>query len=435
MDPTIIGICSIVAMLTLMALGVHLAVALAGCAFVGLLLTSGWKVTASLVANCLYSGVSDYSLVLVPLYIIMGSVSAASGIVEDSMRFANRWFGGVRGSLAMTSVACCAFFSAVCGSSTATAVAIGKFMIPEMKKYGYDNKLATGTVAAAGTLGILIPPSLIMVIFGIMTDTPIGLLFIGAIIPGILLALFFIIGIMLLVYFKPALAPPPMKFSWNERISSIKGIWGITLLIAVIWGGIYGGIFTATEAGGIGAFWAFLLLLFRRSFRGARSELMKAIPDAVQATAMIFITMVTATLFSRFLTLAGVLDRIITFMSSAAGSPVLTILLIFTVISIMGCFMVAIAVLLLTAPLTNTLLTGLGYDPIWVGIINIILFELANITPPVGLNVYVVKGIAPDIPMEDIFRGCFLFVVLIILVLILLTVFPEIVLWLPNRMR
>jgi C4-dicarboxylate transporter, DctM subunit len=435
MDPMAIGAYSVVAMLVLMGLGVHIAVSLAGCAICGLLLTSGWKITSSLVANSLYNGVSDYSLALIPLYIIMGSVAGVSGIVEDAMKFANKWFGGVRGSLAMTTVACCAFFAAVCGSSAATSVAIGKVMIPEMKRYGYDNKLATGTVASAGTLGILIPPSLVMVVFGIMTNTPIGHLFVAGIIPGILLAAFFMIGIGVYVHIKPELAPPAQKFSWNERFASIKYLWGVGSIISIIWIGIYGGIFTATEAGGIGAFLAFLFLLVRRSLRDAWNELMEAIPDAVQSTAMIFITMVTATLFSKFLTLAGVMDSLLTYMSSSAWSPVMTIVMIYIVIMIMGCFMVAMAVLMLTAPLATTLLTGIGYDPVWVGIIMILLFELANITPPVGLNIYVVKGIAPDVPMEHIFSGAFLFMVITTLFIILLTVFPVIVTWLPSMMR
>lgn len=434
MEPTLIGILSIVALLVLLALGVHIAVALGGCAIGGLLLTSGWKVTASLTANSLYVGVSDYSLVLIPLFVIMGSVGAAAGIVEDSMKFAFKWFGGLRGSLALTTIFSCALFAAACGSSTATAAAIGKFMIPEMERYGYDKKLATGTVAAAGTFGILIPPSIVLVVFGVITDTPIGPLFIAGILPGGLSAIVYMIGVFLLVHFRPELAPPAKKFSWNERIMSIKGLWGILVLIGIIWGGIYGGIFTPTEAGGAGAFAAFVILLSKARLRGTWIELKAAVPDAVKTTAMIFVTMVMATLFSKFLTLAGFLDGVLVFMSSRTWPVLITVLLIFSVTSVMGCFMTAMGVLLIIAPTATTVLTSLGFDALWVGIMMVKLFELANITPPVGMNVYVVKGVAPHVPIEDIFRGIGLFALMDAISIGILIVFPQIVLWLPHTM-
>lgn len=435
MDPILAGILSVLVMLALMALGVHIATVLAGCAIAGLLLTSGWQITGSLIANSLYSGVSDYSLVLIPLYIIMGSIAANSGIVEDSMKFAHKWLGGFRGSLAMTTILSCAFFAAVCGSSSATAVAIGKFMIPEMKRYGYSDALATGAVASAGTLGILIPPSLVMVVFCVMTDTPVGLLFISGIVPGILLTILFMIGIRIAVHFDPSAAPAPVRASWGEKLGSIRHIWGVAILIGVIWGGIYGGWFTATEAGAIGALLAILLMLFRHSLASTWSKLVESLPEAVQATGMIFITMIAATLFSKYLTVLGVFDGILQSMTSSSLHPFVTVILIYAIITIMGMFMVAMAVLLITAPLATAILVSLGYDPLWVGIIMILLFELANITPPIGLNTFVVKGIAPDVPISEIFRGSFVFMVMIVVLIALLTVFPQIVLWLPNTLR
>lgn len=435
MDPVTAGLISVVVMLALMVLGVHIATVLAGCALAGLLLTSGWPITSSLIANSLYASVSDYSLVLIPLYIIMGSIAAHSGIIEDSMKFAQRWLGGFRGSLAMTSVLSCAFFSAVCGSSTATSVAIGKFMIPEMRKYGYSDRLSTGAIASAGTLGVLIPPSLVMVVFCVMTGTPVSMMFLAGIIPGILLTLFFMIGIRIYVQFRPDAAPPPERSSLGEKVRTLPKIWGVALLIGVIWGGIYGGIFTATEAGAVAVLLAFVLLIFRRSLSTGWSKLMEAVPDAVQATGMIFITMVAATLFSKYLTVLGVFDGLIGGITSAGVPPIVTVFMIFAIILVMGMFMVAMAVLLITAPIATTILTSLGYDPLWVGIMMILLFELANITPPVGLNTYVVKGIAPEVPMEDIFSGSFIFIVMIVAMMALLMIFPGIVTWLPNTLR
>jgi tripartite ATP-independent transporter DctM subunit len=308
-------------------------------------------------------------------------------------------------------------------------------MIPEMRKYGYGDALSTGAVAAAGTLGVLIPPSLVMVVFCVMTDTPVSMLFIAGIVPGILLTLFFILGVRVYVQIRPDSAPAPVHYPLRQKIASIPNIWGVALLIGVIWGGIYGGLFTATEAGAIGTLLAFLLLIYRRSIRTAWRNIADAIPDAVQATAMIFVTMIAAMLFSKYLTVLGVFDGMLRGMSATGMPPIVTVLIIFAVIMIMGMFMVAMAVLLITAPIATAILVPLGYDPLWIGIMMILLFELANITPPIGLNTYVVKGIAPEVPMADIFKGSGIFIVMIVLLMVLLTIFPGIVTWLPNTLR
>jgi len=307
-------------------------------------------------------------------------------------------------------------------------------MIPEMERYGYDQKIAAGTVAAAGTFGILIPPSLVLVVFGIITETPIGPLFIAGILPGLLTIAIYIIGVVILVYIKPELTPPAKSYSWNERIKSIKGLWGIILLVSLIWGGIYGGVFTPTEAGGAGAFGAIIILLLKVPPKRSWQVILKGVPDAVSMTGMIFITMVTATLFSKFLTLTGVLDSALYVMSTSQWPRWVMVILIFSISSLMGCFVTAMGVLLLIAPVACTVLTNLGYHPIWVGIMMVKLFELANITPPVGMNVFVVKGIASHIPMETIFRGCFPFVIMDVVTITLLVIFPEITLWLPRTM-
>lgn len=433
LDSTIfIGIASIVALLVLLSLGVQIAAALAVVSIVGLLLTSGFKATVSLTAQTLYMFISNYSFVLVPLFILMGSFAGAAGIVRGAMRTAYTWLASVRGGLALATTLGCGFFAGVCGSSTATTAAIGKFIMPEMRRYGYDVKLATGTIAASGTLGILIPPSIVLVIYGVTCEESIGRLFIAGILPGVLSIVVYMIGITFVIYRQPQLAPPSVKFSWIERIKSIPGIWGILLIILIIWGGIYGGVFTPTEAGGISALTSFLILVSRVPPRRVWEELKVAIPEAVQTTGMVFILMVVAMLFSRFLTLAGVLDAALAFLFTREWSPIVMIFLICSVATIMGCFISAIAVLLLIAPTAHLILTSFGYSGIWLGIIMVKLFELANITPPVGINVYVVKGIAPDVPMEDIFKGIGMFAVMDVITIAILVAFPQISTWLPG---
>lgn len=431
----IVAVMAVVVLLLLLALGVHVAIALALVSIVGLILISGFGVTAAMMANVLYAIAHTYSFVLIPLFILMGGFAAASGIVEKGIDFAHKWLGGLPGGLASTVTLSCGIFAAACGSSSATAAAIGKFVIPEMERHGYDRKLATGVVAASGTLGILIPPSLVLVVYGITVEESIGRLFLAGVLPGVLSAVIYMIGITLIVVRWPHLAPGRVKVSWKERIKAIPSIWGVLLLVGIVMGGIYTGVFTPTEAGGIGAFSAFLLLLLKvRLPNRLWKEVKTAVLSTVQTTVMIFIILITAILFSRFLVLAGVVDVLMDFLLGREVSALAILVGFLFLSSIMGAFMSAMAVLLILAPTAYTVLTSYGFDGIWLGIIMVKLFELAVITPPVGMNVYVVKGIAPHVPIEDIFRGIAMFVVMDAITIVILIAFPQISLWLPSNM-
>ena len=428
------GLIAVMALLILLGSGIHVAVALAGVSIVGLLLIAGPEVTVALVANVFYVSISSYSLVLVPLFILMGHFADASGVVADALKCVYKWFGWLPGGLALTTTVGCGIFAAACGSSSATVAAIGKFVIPEMERYGYSQKLAAGTVAASGTLGILIPPSIVLVIYGIMCEVSIGQLFMAGILPGVLSAAIYMAGIIIVVLLRPQLAPPAATFSWKERIKSIPGVWGILLLATIIMGGIYAGVFTPTEAGGMAAFASLVLLLCMMKLKHAWKAIRIAIPETVKTTAMVFIIMISAILFSRFLTLAGVFDTALEFISKEGLSPLFVVTVVLVISTIMGCFMSAMAVLLIIAPHAYSVLTSIGFDGLWVGIIMVKLFELAAITPPVGINVYVTKGIAPHIPIMHIFQGIAIFAVMDVITIALLIAFPEITLWLPKLM-
>lgn len=431
MDPLIIGIVGVIALLVLLAFGIHVAIALAAVAIAGITFVSGPGSALGLTSRTFFAVASNYSFTVLPLFIIMGHFAVSSGIMGKAYNFASKWLSDLPAGLYMVTSASCALFAAATGSSAATTVAIGKTVIPEMEKHGYDRRLALGCVAASGTLGVLIPPSIPMVIYGIITEESIGRLLIAGVIPGVLSALIYMVGMFLLVRFKPSLGPPAARYEWKERFRTIPGIWGVVLLFGIVIGGIYGGVFTPTEAGAWGAFASIMLVVIatkKRFFNEAK----KAGRDAAVTLGMIFFIFMAAVVFSRFMILAGVTDSILAFVHQGGFTP-LTVLSFFIFISvIMGMFMSAGAALILVAPMAHSVLVPLGYDPIWLGVIMIKMFELAVITPPVGSNVFVIKALVPDMPVEQIFRGIAPFAVMDLLTVAILIAFPQISLWLPT---
>jgi tripartite ATP-independent transporter DctM subunit len=431
MEATTIAAIAAIVLLGLIFLGVHIAVALGAVSFVGLLLLTNLNVTLTIFAQSFYTIASTYGFTVLPLFIVMGHFASASGAAQGAYQFASKWLSQFRGGLYLVTTGSCAFFAAATGSGAAVTVAIGKTVLPEMKKLGYDRRLSVACVAASGTLGILIPPSISLVIYGIAVEVSIGRLLLAGVIPGIVSAIIYMLGIYLLVRLKPNLAALPTKHSWRERFQVIPGIWGVALLFGIVLGGIYSGVFTPTEAGAIGALAAIILLAFRTR-RGFFKHVKVATWETAMTTAMIFFLIMTAIVFTTFLTLSGAVGTITGFIQGQEFHPLVILAIFVGVWILMGMFMSGNAALLLISPLAVAALTPFGYNPVWLGIIMVKMIELGSITPPVGVTVYVAKALVPDMPVEDIFRGCSVFVVLDLITILILVIFPQISLWLPT---
>lgn len=430
MESQWIGYIGIGVVLLLIVSGVPIAVSLGTVGLVGTMLLKGITVGLDLGSIIPFSSVASYLLTIIPLFLLMGSFALAAGISKDAYNIGNKWLGFMPGGLASATVAGCALFAATSGSSVATSGAMGKIAIEEMKRYGYDIKLACGCVAAGGLLGIMIPPSIILVLYGVITEESIGKLLMAGFIPGFLTAAVFIAGITLIAIINPKLAPRAKGFTLAERIKSLKGGLGIFILMFSVLGTLYAGLLTPTEAGAFGAFVALIFLLLRnpnwKAFYGA-------IKESSQITSTIFGIIVGASIFAKFLVIAKVPLYTSKFMIDLGVSPLVILLLIAVVYILLGMFLDPVSILVLTIPLFYPVVTKLGYNGIWFGIFVVILIEVGLITPPVGFNVYVIKSIAQEVPLEDIFRGVTIFIVMEIIVLILLILFPQIALWLPNK--
>ncbi|MEW6669810.1 MAG: TRAP transporter large permease subunit [Thermodesulfobacteriota bacterium] len=402
--------------------------------FLGMSYMTGPDSGLAMMGRVPYTTVGNYMMSVLPLYVLMGSIIFSAGISGELYHAAHRWVGHLPGGLAMATIAACAGFAAVCGSSVATAATIGTIALPEMRRYQYEPGLAAGTVAAGGTLGFLIPPSLTFCVIGLIAEQSIGKLFMAGILPGILLTLLFMVTIWIMTrrYARtgvPAIARP--RFS--ERIASLKGIWGIMALFLLVIGGIYLGIFTPTEAAGIGAFGAFLVMLVSKKLTW--KNVYASLLATGQTTAMIFTIWIGAISFGNFFTVTGLPGEMVDFISALPVSRYTILAAIIVIYIILGCIMEFLAIALFTVPLVFPLLTGLGFDPIWLGVIITICAEMALITPPVGMNVYVIAGMAKDVPMFTVFRGAMLFFLAMVVCIVILTIFPEIALFLPGLLK
>jgi C4-dicarboxylate transporter DctM subunit len=334
--------------------------------------------------------------------------------------------------LAMATILACAGFAAVCGSSLATGATMGMVAIPEMEKYDYDPRLSTGCVAAGGTLGILIPPSIGFVLYGILTEQSIGKLFMAGFLPGILLAFLFISAVYIQCRLNPEMGPRGSATTWKAKIKSLGGTWGMLLLFFVVMGGIYFGVFTPTEAAGVGAFGAFLFALFKKKLN--MQTFIQCLMETGKTTAFIFLIIIGANIFSSFLGLAKLPMELADFMGNLPLSRTLILVAIIMVYVVLGCVMDCYAIMILTVPIIFPVIEALHFDPIWFGVLMVIVLEVGLITPPVGLNVFVLKGAAPDVPLTTIFRGIWPFLIAAFLAIVILTVFPEIATFLPSRM-
>jgi tripartite ATP-independent transporter DctM subunit len=421
------------AIFALALLRVPLAFAMGLVGFAGIGLTRGWQPALASAAQVVYETGFAYTLSVIPLFILMGNFVARAGLAHELFQAAYAFIGHVRGGLAHATIAACAGFGAICGSSIATAATMSKVAYPSMRKLGYSDALSTGVMAAGGTLGIMVPPSTILVIYGIITETHIGKLFAAGVIPGLLTAALLMAGVAVVTARDPEHAPPGERSTWPERWRALRGIWGVVVLVVLVLGGIYGGFFTATEGAGFGAFGAFLFALLRRSL--SWRKLLDVLVESARTTAMLFTLLIAATIFANFVnftTMPGDLKQWITGLNLSPTMVVVAMMLIYVVL---GTVMEELTMVLLTIPLFFPIVTGLGFDPVWFGVLIVMIVQIGLISPPVGMNLFVLNALLPNVGLGQIFRGCWPFVLVMLAVLGLLIAFPQISLWLPSLMR
>jgi tripartite ATP-independent transporter DctM subunit len=400
---------------------------------VGIGLTRGWDPALASTAQVVHETGFAYTLSVIPLFILMGNFVARAGLAHELFSAAYAFIGHFRGGLAHATVAACAGFGAICGSSIATAATMSKVAYPSMKKMGYSDSLATGVMAAGGTLGIMIPPSTIMVIYGIITETNIGKLFAAGVIPGILTALLMMGAIVYMTSKDPEHAPAGKRSTWPERWAALRGIWGVVLLVIVVLGGIYGGLFTATEGAGFGAAGAFLFALARRRLTWA--ILFQVLVESARTTAMLFTLLIAATIFANFVNFTSMPNDLKEWITHLGLSPVLIITAMMFIYIVLGTVMEELTMVLLTIPLFFPIVTALGFDPVWFGVLIVMIVQIGLISPPVGMNLFVINTLLPKVGLSNIFKGCWPFVLTMIFVLGLLIAFPQLSLWLPSLMK
>jgi C4-dicarboxylate transporter, DctM subunit len=421
------------AIFTLALLRMPLAFSMGLVGVVGIGLTRGWDPAFASTAQVVHETGFAYTLSVIPLFILMGNFVARAGLAHELFAAAYAFIGHFRGGLAHATVAACAGFGAICGSSIATAATMSKVAYPSMKKLGYSDSLATGVMAAGGTLGIMIPPSTIMVIYGIITETNIGKLFAAGVIPGILTALLMMGAIVYMTSKDPEHAPAGKRSTWQERWAALRGIWGVVLLVFVVLGGIYGGLFTATEGAGFGAAGAFLFALARR--RLTWEILFQVLVESARTTAMLFTLLIAATIFANFVNFTSMPNDLKEWITHLGLSPVLIVTAMMFIYIVLGTVMEELTMVLLTIPLFFPIVTALGFDPVWFGVLIVMIVQIGLISPPVGMNLFVINTLLPKVGLGNIFKGCWPFVVVMIFVLGLLIAFPQLSLWLPSLMK
>jgi C4-dicarboxylate transporter DctM subunit len=432
MNPAFIGWLAIAGLLVLLLLRVPVAFAMLAAALLGYALIDGTGRAVSVTGIVIYSSLIQYALTVVPLFLIMGQFAQIAGFATDVFHAARKWFGHWPGGVAQATVVGAAAFGAASGSGLAACAIVGKVTIPEMLRIGVDRRLAFGTVASSGTIAAMIPPSVLMVIYGVITQQSIARLLIAGVIPGIVIAVVYMLTIYLLVKRNPELVPLGSPVPWRERLVSLKGAWGIVVLAAVVIGGIYSGWFTPTEAGAVGAFAAFMLALVLRRLKVA--DLRISLMDSAKTTGMVYFIVACAFVFGSFLSVTRIPNDISEWVIGLNANRYVILITIVAIYVIMGFFVDMLAAMVLTLPIIFPAIIKLGFDPIWFGVIMVNLCELALITPPYGLNLFVLRGIIPDAKMGEIISGIVPFVFAGFVILALLIAFPEIALWLPSKL-
>ena len=389
-----------------------------------------WNGVLSMASYRVIDTVQEYSLSVIPLFILMGNLVTRSGLSHELYHVSNAFLGHRKGGLSMATVVACGGFSAICGSSLATSATMAKVAMPPMRKYGYSDALATASIAAGGTLGILIPPSVILVIYGLLTESSIRELFAAGFIPGMLGILLYLAAVRYVVWRDPSQGPAGEKMPWRERLLALKGVWGVLLLFTIVMGGIYLGIFTPTEAAGIGAGGAFVIALARRSL--SLTTLFDTLTDTVRTSAMLFAVVIGALIFSDFINRAGLPDALLGFVTSLEVEPIVVILAILGIYIVLGMVFESLSMMLLTVPVFYPLVSSLGFDLVWFGIVVVVVTEISLITPPVGMNVFVLSAVLRDVKTGTIFKGVTPFWCADIVRLALIVFVTQIAMFLPE---
>jgi tripartite ATP-independent transporter DctM subunit len=421
-----------VAIFALALLRMPLAFSMGLVGVIGIGLTRGWMPALASTAQVVQETGFAYTLSVIPLFILMGNFVARAGLAHELFHAAYTFIGHRKGGLAHATIAACAGFGAICGSSIATAATMSKVAYPSMKKLGYSDALSTGVIASGGTLGIMIPPSTIMVIYGIVTETHIGKLFAAGVLPGILTAILLMLAVVLMTLRNTEHAPAGEKFTWKQRLEALRGIWGVLLLVIVVLGGIYGGIFTATEGAGMGAAGAFFFAWGRKALTW--DSLISILVESARTTAMLFTLLIAATVFANFVNFTTMPNDLKEWITHLGLSPVMVVGAMMIIYIILGTVMEELTMVLLTIPLFFPIVMQLGFDPVWFGVLIVMVIQIGLISPPVGMNLFVLNTLLPKVGLGTIFRGCWPFVAMQVVTLAILLFFPEISLYLPSLM-
>ncbi|MGB5986769.1 MAG: TRAP transporter large permease [Desulfobacterales bacterium] len=433
LDPQILGLAGIAVLFVLLFIGMPIGFALALVGFGGVSLMTDVSVAMPTLVRSFFGTFTTYSFTVIPLFVLMGELASASGLSQSIYDVADKWLRRLPGGLGVATIGACSGFAAICGSSVATAATLGRVALPEMARYGYDEKLATGSVAAGGTLGFLIPPSIGFVVYGILTEQSIGKLLISGFLPGFLLAGSYVLIIIGWVMLNPALAPSvPRRVTFRRKLLALVHTWELIAVFLLVMGGIYLGFFTPTEAGALGAFFLFVVTLWKRKLTWP--ALVEALMATTRVSVMIFVILSGAYVFTYFMALTQLPMSLAAWLSGLDLSSYLILSIMLVAYLVLGCFLDATSMMVLTLPVIFPTILELGFNPIWFGVISVLMMEAGLITPPLGLNIFVIAGVA-DVPMETVFKGALPFLLAVIVVVILVTAFPQIALFLPGIMH
>ncbi|NKJ08608.1 MULTISPECIES: TRAP transporter permease [unclassified Rhizobium] len=432
MTQNLVAISGFVVLFALMLLRVPVGMAMGLVGVTGFGLLAGFGPALKLIGQTSMRTVTDYTFGVIPMFLLMGAFVSNSGMSRELFRAANTLIGHLKGGLGLATILACGGFAAISGSSVATAATFSTVAYPEMRRLKYPDSFAAGTIAAGGTLGAMFPPSTVLVVYGIMTEQDISKLFMAGLIPGIIAVLMYMTTIVILGAVRPNLLPAAAKSSWSERFQAIKDIWAPLALFLFVIGGLYGGLFTPTEAGGVGAGGAFIIGVLRRKL--GRRQILMSLLQATRTAAAVFTVLIGALIFGYFLTITGTPQKVTAFLTGLGLNPYGVLLLILLMYIVLGCLMDAMAMIILTVPIVYPVILSLGFDPIWFAVIIVMTVELGLIHPPVGMNVFVIKSVVPELSFSKIFKGVAPFIVTDLVRLALLIAFPILATWLPSHL-
>lgn len=432
MDPLITGTIGLIILVVLIFLRMPIGLVMATVGFAGIFYLRGFDVAFSSLAATCFSNTTIYALCVLPLFLLMGQITVVAEMSKDIYSATYKWFGHLPGGLAIATTAACAAFAAICGDALTGTATMASVSLPEMRKYRYSMEHASGCIAAGGTLGILIPPSIILILYGFLTEQSIGSLFIAGFLPGLLLALFYCLVSIFICTFRPEHGPRGPKFGLLEQLAEFKHVWSILVLFGLIIGGIYSGIFTPNEAGAVGAFGAFIILIVKRRFN--KKNVYSSLLETMRLMGFIFLILIGAMVFSVFLSLSQMPYALTNFLVTLGLPPIATMLVIILIFIIFGCFIDSLALVLLFTPIFFPVVVSMGFDPIWFGVIIVIVMQQGMMTPPVGMSCFIISAVAKDVPLSTVFRGVIPFWIATIAIIIILIIFPQITLFLPSLM-